>query len=272
MGITSYAQDTKPKLTTTPKPHAPQPEKSKSTPATKSAPAKASPIIQSIADNMVLIHGGIFTMGCTGEQGSDCGSDEKPAHIVTLNSYYLSKYEVTQAQWRAVMGSNHSYFSNCDNCPVERVSWDDIQGFIKKLNQQSGKIYRLPTEAEWEFAARGGNKSRGYQYSGSNDIDSVAWYNGNSGRKTHPVGQKQSNELGLYDMSGNVWEWCSDKYGEDYYSSSPSTNPRGPSNGENRVIRGGSWYIYNWYCRVSYRFMDTPDIGKFYYGFRLARN
>ena len=158
---------------------------------------------------MVFVKGGTFMMGATPEQGSDAGDGEKPVHSVTVSDFYIGKYEVTQAQWKAVMGKNPSHYKG-ENRPVERVSWYDIQKFIEKLNAKTGKRYRLPTEAEWEYAARGGNQSKGYKYSGSNDIGSVAWYTNNSGDRTHPVGQKQPNELGLYDMTGNVWEWCSD--------------------------------------------------------------
>jgi formylglycine-generating enzyme required for sulfatase activity len=216
---------------------------------------------------MVYVAGGTFTMGCTSEQDSDCHDNEKPAHSVTLSSYYIGKYEVTQAQWKAVMGSNPSYFEG-DNLPVEEVSWNSVQEFICKLNQQTGKNYRLPTEVEWEFAARGGNKSRGYKYSGSNTAGNVAWYDDNSGYKTHPVGTKSPNELGIYDMSGNVWEWCSDWYGK--YSSGSQTNPRGASSGSYRVDRGGSWYDFAGYVRVSNRGSLTPVIRNHYLGFRLA--
>ncbi|MDR1652963.1 MAG: SUMF1/EgtB/PvdO family nonheme iron enzyme [Prevotellaceae bacterium] len=215
-------------------------------------------------DEMVFVEGGTFTMGCTSEQGSDCGDDEKPAHKIILSGYYIGKYEVTQAQWRAVMGSNPSYFKG-DNLPVESVSWDDVQDFIRKLNQQTGKNYRLPTEAEWEFAARGGNSSRGYKYSGSNGVGSVAWYDGN---ETHPVGTKQANELGIYDMSGNVWEWCSDLYG--IYSSSSQTNLKSASLGLNRVSRGGSWDGRARRVRVSDRNLNAPDNRYYGLGFRLA--
>jgi formylglycine-generating enzyme required for sulfatase activity len=188
---------------------------------------------------MVLVKGGTFTMGCTAEQGSDCFDWEKPAHKVTLSDFYIGKYEVTQAQWIAVMGSNPSRFSDCENCPVEWVSWEDVQDFIQKLNTKTGLNYRLPTEAEWEYAARGGAQSWGYKYSGSNNVDEVAWFSDNSGKKTHPVGTKKANELGIYDMSGNVWEWCYDWYG--YYSSEAKTNPKGASSASLRVLRGGSW-------------------------------
>jgi formylglycine-generating enzyme required for sulfatase activity len=208
-------------------------------------------------------------MGATSEQGSDAYSDEKPAHRVTVSDFYIGKYEVTQAQWKAIMGSNPSKWTG-DNLPVENVSWNDIQEFIQKLNQKTGKKYRLPTEAEWEYAARGGNKSRGYKYSGSNDIGTVAWYSSNSGDKTHPVGQKQPNELGIYDMSGNVWEWCQDWYGD--YSSASQTNPTGPSSGSYRVLRGGSWNDYTGGCRVSSRTCNTPSSRGSYNGFRLAHD
>ena len=216
---------------------------------------------------MVYIKGGTFTMGATAEQGSEADIDEKPTHSVTLSDYYIGKYEVTQAQWRAVMGSNPSYFTG-DNNPVEQVSWDDIQEFITKLNAQTGKKFRLPTEAEWEYAARGGNKSKGYKYSSSNNISEVAWYDDNSSNKTHPVGQKTPNELGIYDMTGNVWEWCPDCYGS--YSSSSQTNPTGPSSGSFRVLRGGSWLNFARYCRVSNRNYDGPSIRGSINGFRLA--
>jgi formylglycine-generating enzyme required for sulfatase activity len=215
---------------------------------------------------MVMVEGGTFTMGCTNGQ-SDCGKDEKPTHRVTVSSFQMGKYEVTQAQWRAVMGKNPSSFSSCDNCPVENVSWNDAQDFIRKLNEKTGKNYRLPTEAEWEYAARGGNKSKGYKYAGSNDLGTVASYTGNSRNRTHPVGQKQANELGIHDLSGNVWEWCEDWYGE--YSSSAQTNPKGASNGSFRVLRGGSWYDNARYCRVSFRNYGG-SVGRRDSGFRLV--
>ena len=219
---------------------------------------------------LVYVRGGTFTMGCTSEQGGDCEGDEKPAHQVTLSDFYIGKYEVTQKQWRAVMGSDppELRFKGCDNCPVERVSWNDIQEFIKKLNQKTGKNYRLPTEAEWEYAARGGIQSKGYKYAGSNNIGEVAWYDGNSSSKTHPVGGKKANELGLYDMSGNVWEWCSDWYGS--YSSGSQRNPQGPSSGSSRVLRGGCWDGYSGDCRVAYRGSGNPGFRHSNSGFRLA--
>ena len=216
---------------------------------------------------MVYVEGGTFTMGATPEQGSEAYDYEKPAHKVTLSSYYIGKFEVTQAQWRTIMGKNPSSFTG-DNNPVERVSWNEAQEFCQKLSTLTGKKYRLPTEAEWEYAARGGNKSKGYKYSGSNTIGDVAWYTSNSGRKTHPVGQKQPNELGIYDMSGNLWEWCYDWKGS--YSSSPQTNPTGPTSGSTRVFRGGSWEYTAKICRVAYRDGNFPGIRGSYLGLRVV--
>ena len=194
---------------------------------------------------------------------------EKPTHRVTLtNDYYIGKYEVTQALWQAVMGSNPSYLKGNNNLPVERVSWDDCQDFLSKLNRITGKTFRLPTEAEWEYAARGGNKSRGYQYSGSNNLSDVAWYDDNSGNKSHAVGTKQPNELGIYDMSGNVCEWCQDRFGK--YNSSSQVNPTGANSGSGRVIRGGSWFGWVSGCRSSYRNIHEPDISDSVLGLRLV--
>ena len=226
-------------------------------------------VLERLEQNMVYVRGGTFTMGCTPEQGSDCYSDEKPAHQVTVSDFYIGKYEVTQKEWREVMGSDRSSGEKCDACPVENVSWNDIQQFISKLNAKTGKTYRLPTEAEWEYAARGGSSSRGYKYAGSNSLNEVAWYDDNSGAKTHPVGQKKANELGLYDMSGNVWEWCADWYGT--YPSTAQTNPKGPSSGaSSRVFRGGSWGLNALLCRVSIRDNNTPSLRYVNLGFRLA--
>ena len=208
-------------------------------------------------------------MGATAEQGSDADDREKPAHKVTLSSFYICKHEVTQEEWEAVMGSNPSNFEG-KHLPVERVSWEDCQTFISKLNSITGKHYRLPTEAEWEYAARGGNRSNGYKYSGSNTLDDVAWYYDNSGKKTHEVMTKSPNELGLYDMSGNVKEWCSDWYDGEYYAISPSNNPKGPSSGSNRVLRGGSWFDYGNGCRVSFRSRFGPSYHTDDFGLRLV--
>jgi formylglycine-generating enzyme required for sulfatase activity len=166
------------------------------------------------------------------------------------------------------MGSNPSYFTGDDSRPVERVSWNDVQVFIDSLNKKTGKKYRLPTEAEWEYAARGGNKSSGYIYAGGNDIDNVAWYCENSDSKTQPVGTKKPNELGIYDMSGNVWEWTSNWYGD--YTSGAKTNPTEPTSGSYRVYRGGSWGSVASDSRVSFRYGSDPDYGSYYMGFRLV--
>ncbi len=216
---------------------------------------------------MVFVEGGTFQMGM-----NDGESDEKPVHPVTLSDFFIGKTEVTQKLWREIMGSDPAllYFKGCDQCPVERVSWNDVQDFITKLNKKTGKNYRLPTEAEWEYAAKGGNKSKGYTYSGSNSLGDVAWYSDNSGSKTHPAGQKQPNELGLYDMSGNVWEWCSDWYGSDYYQSSPSSNPKGASSGFLRVYRGGSLTDVARASRTAYRIKYYPDYRYNVLGFRLV--
>ena len=225
------------------------------------------PVKNGISIDMVRVEAGTFTMGATSEM-EDPYDWEKPTHQVTLtNDYYIGKYEVTQALWKAVMGNNPSNFKG-DNLPVEKVSWDDCQEFINKLNRITGKTFRLPTEAEWEYAARGGKKSRGYQYSGSNNISDVAWYSDNSGNMTNDVGSKQANELGIYDMTGNVWEWCQDGYGK--YSSSSQINPIGATSDSYRVNRGGSWYGIARLCRSSCRFGITP-VNRFnFIGVRLV--
>jgi len=230
--------------------------------------------IVEINKSMVYVEGGSFWMGAQSSNNtlisydSEAESDESPVNNISLSSYYIGRYEVTQNQWKAVMGSNPSYFIG-DNLPVEQVSWDDIQVFIKKLNSLTGYTYRLPTEAEWEYAARGGNKSNGYKYSGSNTIDQVAWYYDNSSSITHTVGTKQPNELGIYDMSGNIFEWCQDFYGT--YTSGSLTNPTGVSTGSYRVLRGGGWYNNSWGCRVSYRYHTYHGNSLNLYGFRLVR-
>ncbi len=222
-------------------------------------PCEETFIVKGVEFKMIKVEGGTFSMGATSEQGSDAYDYEKPVHSVTLSDYYIGETEVTQELWQAVMGSNPSWFKGNSQCPVENVSWDDCQEFIEKLNELTGKKFRLPTEAEWEYAARGGRhgEKHAYKYSGSNNPDEVAWYDGNSGSKTHPVKTKKANKLGLYDMSGNVWEWCNDWYGD--YQSSSQTNPKGPAKGEDRVLRGGSWYFYGRYVRVSFRSHGTPD-------------
>lgn len=225
--------------------------------------------VNGVRFTMVAVKGGTFTMGATYDDAEvDAEVDEEPAHEVTLSDYYIGQTEVTQALWEAVMGSNPSNHKG-DNLPVENVSWDDCQVFIQKLNQLTGKQFRLPTEAEWEYAARGGRKSQGYKYAGDDYIGSVAWYSGNSGYETHPVATKQANELGIYDMSGNVWEWCSDWFGG--YQSSSQSDPQGPSSGSRRVYRGGC-SIFAWGCRVSFRDCNTPDFCNTNLGLRLSCN
>ena len=219
-----------------------------------------------VSFTMIPVEGGTFTMGATSEM-TEPFDDEKPTHQVTLSSYYIGETEVTQALWKAVMGSNPSNFKG-DNLPVENVSWNKCQTFISKLNALTGKRFRLPTEAEWEFAARGGNQSRHTQYSGSNRIDDVAWYDGNSGGKKHPVKTKQPNELGIYDMSGNVWEWCQDWDGS--YSSYAQTNPTGVGSGSCRVDRGGSWVNSPSCCRSSFRNNGAHEGSCDNLGLRLA--
>ncbi len=225
---------------------------------------------------MVFVEGGSFQMGATSEQDSDASGDEKPVHTVTVSSFYIGKTEVTQELWESVMGSNPSYFNKGGDYPVEQVSWDNIQEFLRKLNAATGKQYRLPTEAEWEYAACGGNKSQGYKYSGSNDIETVAVYEKNSyalGKHnsaygTHPVASKAPNELGIYDMSGNVSEWCQDLYGN--YTSSSQTNPQGASSGSFRVHRGGNWLFGAECSRVSHRNRGITYNGINLNGFRLV--
>ena len=229
-----------------------------------------------VSFKMIAVEGGTFTMGATDEQGIDAHKNEKPSHSVTLSSYLIGETEVTQALWKAVMRSNPSEFRGA-NQPVEQVSWSDCETFIRKLNKKTGMNFRLPTEAEWEFAARGGNRSKGYKFAGSNRLSDVAWYWQNSGDRylpgtdddydgnviscnychPHEVAQKSPNELGLYDMSGNVWEWCQDWYG--YYDSSAQTNPTGPSRGPYCVYRGGGCESGISGCRVSTRYFYTPN-------------
>ena len=260
------------------------------------------PVVDFFLPEMILVEGGSFDMGCTSEQ-QDCRDNEKPVHRVTLDSYYIGQYEVTVQEFKAFLdATNHvtdaeknggsyiltgSSFENRAGVnwrndakgvirptidywhPVIHVSWNDAVAYCKWLSGRTGKSYRLPTEAEWEFAARGGNKSQGYQYAGGDNLDDVSWHWNNSGGKTHAVGQKRANELGLYDMSGNVCEWCQDWYGD--YSASAQTNPTGPSTGAYRVYRGGSWYDGPQDCRVTYRFSDDPGLRFNDLGFRLAR-
>ncbi|HFA51592.1 MAG TPA: TIR domain-containing protein [Bacteroidetes bacterium] len=243
-------------------------------------------------DLMVPIKGGTFQMGDEHGDLWKKWKDCRPLHPVTVKGFHLCQYPVTQAQWRKVMGSDPPElgFKGCDDCPVESVSWDDVQEFLKKLNAKTGERYRLPSEAEWEFAARGGTKSKGYEYAGSNDVEKVAWYWKNSGDKklygdwdlgkilinncrTHPVSQKAANELGLYDMSGNVWEWCEDVWHGDYKGAPDDGRAwvEGGEKGRRRVVRGGSWIRDVRYCRCAFRYRVNQDIRNDRIGFRLAR-
>lgn len=221
------------------------------------------------AIEFVLIKGGCFQMGDTFGDGQ---ADEKPVHTACVDDFYIGKYEVTQGQWQSVMGNNPSFFKNCgEKCPVEQVSWNDIQGFLTKLNAKTGKKYRLPTEAEWEYAARSGGRKEKYAgISSDAELGKYAWYGANSGGSIHPSGQKQPNSLGLYDMTGNAWEWCHDWYGEMYYSQSPRKNPTGPQSGTRRVLRGGAWLFEPAGIRAATRYGLTSEARGDLYGFRLS--
>ena len=221
-------------------------------------------------DEMVFVKGGTFTMGATEEQIPEApDDDEYPAHEVTVGDFYIGKYEVTQELWEYVMGYNPS-FPQLAKYPVENISLMDCVDFVANLNSLTGKHFDIPTEAEWEYAARGGNMSKGYIYSGSNIIDDVAWYTDNSSQINHQCGTKAPNELGIYDMSGNVSEWCSDWYDENYYASSPTVNPTGPKTGLGVVCRGGTYVYGKWSCRVSSRDFANADERWTNLGFRLV--
>ena len=223
--------------------------------------------VNGVAFTMVKVDGGTFMMGAAADDES-AHSNERPAHQVKLSPYAIGQTEVTQELWVAVMGSNPAVNNGGGTLAVEKVSWEDCQQFIAKLNEMTGETFRLPTEAEWEFAARGGIYSKGFLYSGSNNIDDVAWYEMNSGESSHGVALKAPNELGIYDMSGNVWEWCNDWNGS--YSAEPQVNPTGPESETRRIIRGGSWFGEGRNCRVSQRYKVEPDFADDDIGFRLA--
>lgn len=233
--------------------------------------------VKGVEFKMIPVAGGTFEMGATAEQsnGYTPDSDEKPVHLVTLSDYYIGQTEVTQALWFAVMGArpstSYSWTSQYglgDEYPAYYISYTECKEFITELNKLTGENFRMPTEAEWEFAARGGNESKGYIFSGSNDLNTVGWFKDNSNFTTHPVARKTPNELGIYDMSGNVWEWCSDWYAS--YGSGSLTNPTGPASGSSRVARGGSWSNVATYCRVSYRNRSGSGIHDGGLGLRLA--
>jgi len=235
-----------------------------------SPPLTARPFTDPVTNmEFAFVQGGCFQMGNTFGDGEP---DEKPVHEVCVGDFYLGKYEVTQEQWQTVMGSNPSQFKGYgSNYPVEMVSWDDVQEFISRLNQKSGKRFRLPTEAEWEYAARSGGKREKWPgTSREGKLGQYAWYDENSAGRTHRVGEKRPNGLGLYDMTGNVWEWCSDWYGENYYQSSPRNNPEGPGSGSYKVLRGGSWSPYPRDVRAAFRLRNAPTYRGDSSGFRLG--
>ena len=228
---------------------------------------------------MIWVEGGDFMMGCTSEQGN-CNSDEKNVRRVTVDGFYIGMLEVTQSQWEKVMGtsiyqqrnkanSSWSMYGVGPDYPMYYVSWEEATEFCRLLSNKTGKTYTLPTEAQWEYAARGGKRSDGTKYAGSNMIDAVAWYTDNSGSSTHPCGTKRANALGIYDMSGNVWEWCKDWYSNSY-ASYDTNNPTGPSSGSYRVFRGGSWYGSAAYCRVANRNDSSPGYRYHNLGFRVV--
>jgi formylglycine-generating enzyme required for sulfatase activity len=231
---------------------------------------EGKPYKNSLGIEFVPIPEGEFQMGCT-KSDTECNYNEKPQHTVKISkSFYIGKFEVTQGQWKMLMGNNPSGFQECgENCPVESVSWNDAQEFIKRLcvrENYSPCKYRLPTEAEWEYAARAGTKTK--YYWGDTINDAYLWYNNNSGGTTNPVGKKKPNSWGLYDMSGNVWEWVEDWYDEVYYIKNPNIN--GPSSGKIRVLRGGSWNFKAGDGRLSYRGGSDPNSGEDHDGFRLV--
>lgn len=228
--------------------------------------------ILNLDSGFVFVQGGTFKMGLSDTSTVEGGDVEKPQHKVLLKSFYILKTPITQALWYSVMDTNPSFHKNCYTCPVENVSWVDAQKFIAKLNALHKGHYRLPTEAEFEYAAGGGNKSRQLDYSGSNDAKEVAWYTDDSHDGSHPVSEKKANELGLVDMSGNVWEWCSDWYGMYYYKDSPSDNPQGPARGEKRVLRGGGWLSLDEGCMVVSRGALFPTYKDKFTGFRIVRD
>jgi len=238
---------------------------------------------------MVPVSGGTFFMGCRDGRDTECNTNEKPAHNVTVHDFAIGRYEITRADWHTVMGNDPSKFKNCDQCPVTNVSWDDVQDFIKKANAKNGKKYRLPTEAEWEYAARGGNLSNNLLYAGANNMSEVGWFWKNSGDsllsgewgrekvhfnkcKTHPVGQKRRNELGLCDMSGNVWEWVADDW-HGNYKNAPTDGSAWigqGTRGDYRIVRGGSWSDLPRNCRAGVRTRNSPTIRNNNVGFRLS--
>jgi len=230
---------------------------------------KMAEMVKSIESKMVTVQGGEFLMGCMNPSDTECLAWERPRHKVTISTFQIAKYDVTQKEWKAIMGTA-APGKYCAECPVVNVSWNEAQLFINKLNQLSGKNFRLPTEAEWEYAAKGGNKAHGYKYAGSDEPMTVAWYDSVISREIHPVGQKKENELGLFDMSGDVWQWCSDWWDPKFYSNSPSNNPNCQVASKERCLRGGSWWGPLRDTRVANRDKFPPDSKDDDVGFRLA--
>ncbi len=265
-----------------PKPPKKSNDKNPQTPAKPQKPSRtvAPAIVHSqqwavdrILDNMVKVDGGHLMMGDPNGAKEDTSADNVPVHEVILSPYYIGRYEVTEEEWQLIMGNNPSDKANglvvSKSCPVDNVSWEECQQFISKISQLTGRNFRLPTEAEWEFAAKGDSPTE-WQYAGGTDIDEYGWFVGNSSRVKHPVGQKRPNALGLYDMTGNVREWCQDFYQKDYYAQSPETDPQGPEQGTRHVIRGGSFNNQDEACTVTYRSYSTPDNKNKFTGLRLA--
>lgn len=242
--------------------------------AESAGPANKTFTVEGVTFTMVAVQAGTFQMGST--KGD---ADERPVHNVTIsNDYYIGETEVTQALWKAVTGCSptkddspwQTSLGKGDDYPAYYINYKDVQAFVAELNRMTGETFRMPTEAEWEYAARGGNKSQGYAYSGSNTVGEVAWYEANSGNKMHPVKNKQANELGIYDMSGNVLEWCADAYSDSYYSSSPAVDPTGANAGTSFVQRGGCYYYPATNCRNTDRSNSSQTHRYGHFGFRLA--
>lgn len=224
-------------------------------------------VFSKMLENMAFVDGGVFKMGI--DDGGRYIQDNAPSHQVSIEPFFISKYEVTQDEWETVMGTNPSFFKGSD-LPVENVSWNDCQDFVSKLNNVTGMNFRLPSEAEWEYAAQGGKYSLENKYAGSDFPKAVAWFAGNSKSKTHPVGKKRPNELGIFDMSGNVAEWCEDYYDFSYYSISPEKNPHGPVQGNNKVVRGGGWLMDETYVDIKVRGVFPQSASNHNIGLRLA--
>ncbi|HTB31373.1 MAG TPA: SUMF1/EgtB/PvdO family nonheme iron enzyme [Bacteroidia bacterium] len=228
--------------------------------------------ILNLDSNFVFVQGGTFAMGLPDSSDVEGGEIQKPQHKVKLKSFYILKTHVTQALWYSIMDTNPSIHKECFTCPVENITWYDAQKFIAKLNKIKKEHYRLPTEAEFEYAAGGGNKGHGLKYSGSNNINEVGWFEDNSGSMSHPVGEKKPNELGLVDMSGDMWEWCSDWFEMYYYKVSPSDNPQGPAKGTDKILRGGCWFSLDEGCMVASRGQLRPELKNKYTGFRIVKD